>query len=137
MNNSKILIVNDRPEKIIAIESILNEPHRTFINATSGIEAMLMTKVDQVDLIILDNDFEDLTANEVAQELRKNETTKNIPIIFITARTKNEIKNLNKFKMGTVDFLYQPFDMEEMKTKVAIFVKFALQESKWKEKASI
>jgi CheY-like chemotaxis protein len=128
MHNSKILIVDDRPENILTLESILDEPHRTFINATSGMEALLMTKVDQVDLILLDYNLDDMTGFDVAQELRKNESTKNIPIIFVTAMSKNERKKLNAFEIGTVDFVFKPIDIEEMQIKVAIFEKMAIMQ---------
>lgn len=128
MHNSKILIVDDRPENILTLESILDEPHRTFINATSGMEALLMTKIDQVDLILLDYNLDDMTGFDVAQELRKNESTKNIPIIFVTAMSKNERKKLNAFEIGTVDFVFKPIDIEEMQIKVAIFEKMAIMQ---------
>ncbi|HOS47430.1 MAG TPA: response regulator [Bacteroidia bacterium] len=136
MHNSKILIVDDRPENILTLESILDEPHRTFINATSGMEALLMTKIDQVDLILLDYNLDDMTGFDVAKELRKNESTKNIPIIFVTAMSKNERKKLNAFEIGTVDFIFKPLDMEEMQIKVAVFEKMAIMQRLLTEKAS-
>ena len=136
MQNSKILIVDDRPENILTLESILDESHRTFINATSGMEALLMTKVDQVDLILLDYNLDDMTGFDVAQELRKNESTKNIPIIFVTAMSKNERKKLNAFEIGTVDFVFKPIDMEEMQIKVAVFERMAIMQRLLSEKIS-
>lgn len=136
MHNSKILIVDDRPENILTLESILDESHRTFINATSGMEALLMTKVDQVDLILLDYNLDDMTGFDVAQELRKNESTKNIPIIFVTAMSKNERKKLNAFEIGTVDFVFKPIDMEEMQIKVAVFERMAIMQRLLAEKVS-
>jgi two-component system, sensor histidine kinase and response regulator len=136
MHNSKILIVDDRPENILTLESILDESHRTFINATSGMEALLMTKIDQVDLILLDYNLDDMTGFDVAQELRKNESTKNIPIIFVTAMSKNERKKLNAFEIGTVDFVFKPIDMEEMQIKVAVFERMAIMQRLLAEKIS-
>lgn len=136
MNTSKILIVDDRPENILTLESILDESHRSFINATSGMEALLMTKVDPVDLILLDYNLDDMTGFDVAQELRKNESTKNIPIIFVTAMSKNERKKLNAFEIGTVDFIFKPLDMEEMQIKVAIFERMSLMQRQLTEQTS-
>jgi DNA-binding response OmpR family regulator len=69
-----------------------------------------------------------MTGFDVAQELRKNESTKNIPIIFVTAMSKNERKKLNAFEIGTVDFVFKPIDIEEMQIKVAIFEKMAIMQ---------
>ncbi len=134
MQHSKILIVDDRPENILTIESVLNEPHRIFINATSGLEALLMTKIDQVDLILLDYNLDDMTGIEVAQGLRNNESTKHIPIIFVTAMCKDERKKLNIFEIGTVDFIFKPFEIEEIQIKVGIFEKMAMMQRQLFEK---
>jgi DNA-binding response OmpR family regulator len=99
-------------------------------------EALLMTKIDQVDLILLDYNLDDMTGFDVAQELRKNESTKNIPIIFVTAMSKNERKKLNAFEIGTVDFIFKPLDIEEMQIKVAVFERMAIMQRLLSEKAS-
>ena len=126
MKQTKILIVDDRPENIFTLESILNEDHRTFLNATSGVEALLMAKLEPIDLILLDYHLDDMTGLEVARKLREDNVTKNISIIFVTALNKSERKKLNEFEPGTVDFIFKPLDLEEAQTKVYVFERISL-----------
>jgi two-component system, sensor histidine kinase and response regulator len=134
MKQTKILIVDDRPENIFTLESILNEDHRTFLNATSGMEALLMAKLEPIDLILLDYHLDDMTGLDVARKLREDEVTKNISIIFVTALNKSERKKLNEFEHGTVDFIFKPLDMEETQTKVFIFERISLLQRELMEK---
>jgi CheY-like chemotaxis protein len=136
MKQTKILIVDDRPENIFKLESILNEDHRTLLNATSGIEALLMAKLEPIDLILLDYHLDDMTGLDVARKLRENDATRNINIIFVTALNKSERKKLNEFEPGTVDFIFKPLDLEETQTKVYVFERIAVLQRELTEKVT-
>ncbi|CAN5450899.1 N/A [soil metagenome] len=123
MQKIKILLVDDRPENLLTLESILEDDKRHFLSATSGAEALLMCNIESIGMILLDYQLDDMTGLEVAHRLRKNPQTSHIPIIFVTALSKTERKKLNEFEPGTVDFLFKPLELEDACTKVAIFEK--------------
>lgn len=58
---TNILLVDDRPENLLTLESVFSEDHRDFLSATSGAEALLMCKLEKIDLILLDYRLEDMT----------------------------------------------------------------------------
>ena len=80
---SKILIVHQRPQFILALEGTLNKPHRIFLNATSALETLSMTSIDDVDLIILDSKLDDADIISLTGILKLQEKTKNIPCIIL------------------------------------------------------
>lgn len=120
-NNTMILLVDDRPENLLTLESILSEDHRTFLSATSGAEALIMTGLEKIDLILLDYRLDDMTGIDVAHALRKQPATSHIPIVLVTALSKREIPDLSDFEAGTIDVLNKPLDLEEARAKIAIF----------------
>jgi response regulator RpfG family c-di-GMP phosphodiesterase len=137
MNKTKILLVDDRIENLITLEHILDNSKREFINASSGAEALMITECENIGLIMLDYQLDDMTGIEVAQQLRNKSNTAHIPIIFVTALSKNERKKLSQFEEGTVDFLFKPIDIEETNTKVAIFERIAMLQERLAEKEKI
>ncbi len=123
MNKINILLVDDIPENIFTLEHILESESRKFLTASSGAEALLLASIEKVDLILLDFKLDDMDGIEVAKQLRSDLKTKHIPIIFVTAASKNERKKSKLFDLGTVDFLFKPLDLDETCTKVFLFEK--------------
>lgn len=123
---SVILLVDDRPENLLALESILHEDHRKFLTATSGGEALLMTDIENIDLILLDYHLGELNGIEVARQLRKQPSTAHIPIIIVTAISKRETLALEEFEAGTIDLLRKPLDFEETRAKVSLYEEMSL-----------
>lgn len=130
---TKILIVDDRPENLLTLESILAEDHRTFISATSGREALLMTSLEEFDLIMLDYRLDDMTGIDVAESLRANSTTAHIPILLVTALTKRESPSLNHFEKETIDIIHKPLDFEIARNKTSQFEKLSLERKNEKQ----
>ena len=116
-----ILLVDDCAENIFTLESILEKPTRNFLQANSGNEALLKASNEQIGLILLDYRMPDMDGLEVASRLRKHESTKNIPIIFVSAVSRSERKKFREFTEGTVDVLPKPIDMDDARTKVELF----------------
>src|SRR4051812_12003278 len=85
-----ILIVDDRPENLISLESILEKPGRRIIKANSGNEALKIALEQPVGLILLDVQMPDMDGFETAQLLKKNPKTQDVNIIFVTAISKEE-----------------------------------------------
>lgn len=129
-----ILIVDDKRENLISLESILERKDRTIIKAESGNEALKIALEKPLALILLDVQMPEMDGFEVAQILKKNPKTKDINIIFVTAISKEEKYTLQGFEEGAVDFLHKPLDIAITKAKVAVFEKLYLQQQALKEK---
>lgn len=134
MQNFTVLLVDDRPENIIALQDILEEENRTFITATSGNEALkLALKTDDIGLILLDVQMPGMDGFEVARLLKSNNKTKDISIIFVTAISKDEQYVLQGFNEGAVDYLQKPLDINITKAKVKVFEKLYLYQQQLKK----
>lgn len=116
-----ILLVDDRPENLLVLEELLEKKGRTFIKASSGIHAMKLLLQYQVGLILLDVQMPDMDGFEVASLLKANPTTREIPIVFITALNKEEKYILRGFEGGAIDYLYKPLNAEITQAKINVF----------------
>lgn len=117
-----ILLVDDRPENLIALEALLERPDARIIKAESGNKALgLMLEFD-VALVLLDVQMPEMDGFEVAELMRKKDKTKEIPIIFITAINKEEKYVFQGYEKGAVDYLFKPIDADILRSKVNVFL---------------
>jgi signal transduction histidine kinase len=119
----KILLVDDRPDNLLSLESIL-EPHGyIFVKAGSGREALkiLLTEYDFA-LILMDVKMPNLNGFETASMIYDREKLRHIPIIFITANHYGEENIFKGYKTGAVDYIYKPIHPELVRAKVSVFV---------------
>jgi len=127
ITQQKILLVDDRPENILALESILDHPDRELVKAYSGKEALRCLLNDEFALILLDVQMPEMDGFETASLIRGREKSKNIPIIFVTA-ISNEEKNIFRgYEAGAVDFLHKPLNPDILDSKVKIFLELDRQ----------
>ena len=136
-NNKKsvaILIIDDKPSNIFSLEQLLERKERTFLTATSGKEGLAIALNKAVDLIILDVQMPDMDGFEVAQILKSNTQTKDIPIIFASAEKKEHASMIKGFDEGAIDYLFKPLDPEVTKAKVAVLLQLQLQRKELLEK---
>lgn len=122
-----ILIVDDKPANILALEGLLTAPDRILINADSGKDALQIALNKNIDLIILDVQMPQMDGFEVAQILQSNKKTKDIPIIFASAEKKEYASMMKGFEEGAIDYLFKPLDPEITKAKVSVLLKIQLQ----------
>jgi PAS domain S-box-containing protein len=122
-----ILIVDDVPANLYALENLLETDERQILKAGSGKEALQITLNNPVDLIILDVQMPGMDGFEVAQILKSNKRTNEIPIIFATAVSKEHKFVVRGYEEGAVDYLYKPLDPEIVQSKVAVLLKMQLQ----------
>ncbi len=133
-NKALILIVDDQPSNVYALEHVLKADDREFVKAMNGEEALEITKTNEVDLILLDVQMPGINGFEVAQILKSDTRTSNIPIIFATAFS-NEYKFVMKaYEEGAVDFLFKPLDPDILKAKVSVLLKLQMQKKELVEK---
>ncbi len=132
-----ILIVDDRPENLLTLESILESPELNIIKAGSGNEALGLLLEYDVALVLMDVQMPGMDGFETAEIMRSSERTKNIPIIFVTAISKQRKHIFKGYETGAVDYLYKPLDLEILKSKISAFMelfkyKTSLEEAKAK-----
>jgi signal transduction histidine kinase len=129
-----ILIIDDKPANIFALERLLEQPGRVFLSATHGNEGLRMALNKEIDLIILDVQMPGMDGFEVAQVLKSNKKTKDIPIIFASAEKKEKTAVMKGFEEGAFDYLSKPLDPELTKAKVSVLLKVQQQKKELIEK---
>jgi signal transduction histidine kinase len=119
----KILVVDDREDNLLSIETILEKDNYVIRKATSG-RAALKVLLNEHDfyLILMDVQMPDMNGFETASLIYQREKLKHIPIIFITAQNHDETFMFEGYKMGAVDFIYKPINPELLRFKVSVFV---------------
>jgi len=122
-----ILLVDDRSENLLALETILKRPGLNLIKASSGNEALGMLLDYDFALILLDVQMPEMDGFETAELMRGNEETRHIPIIFVTAISKEQKHVFRGYEAGAVDYLFKPLDPDILQNKVNIFLELYQQ----------
>lgn len=120
---TKILLVDDREDNLLAIESILDDGKLQFVKANSGKKALqiLLKEVDFA-LILMDVKMPNLSGFETAELIYQREKLRYIPIIFFTAHSPDEANMFKGYQAGAVDYIYKPINPDLLRAKVAVFV---------------
>jgi len=126
----KILVVDDRPENLLAIEAVLDRPDLSIVTATSGNRALGLVLEHNFALILLDVQMPEMDGFEVAELIRGSEKTRHIPIIFVTAINKDKAHVFTGYEKGAVDYLFKPLDPSILRSKVNVFVELFEQRKK-------
>ncbi len=116
-----ILIVDDLPEKILVLESVLAELQENLFIARSGMEALQQVLHHDFAVILLDVNMPDMDGYETAAFIRKRKKSAHTPIIFITAYV-DEMHKQQGYSLGAVDYVLSPVVPEILRTKVRVFV---------------
>lgn len=122
MEQTNILLVDDRTENLLSLESTLEEPGLNFVRALSGEQALEATLKHRFALIMLDVQMPGMDGFEVAKLLRGMERTRDIPIIFVTATHREDKFTFQGFESGAVDYLFKPLNAVIVRSKVKVFV---------------
>ena len=126
-NRLDILIVDDRPENLVALENLLESPELNIVRAMSGQEALGLMFDHDFALALLDVHMPEMDGFETAELMRGNARTRHIPIIFVTAN-HTEPRNLFRgYDSGAVDYLFKPLDPQRLLSKVYIFLEIHRQ----------
>ncbi len=120
-SNAKILIVDDVPNNREIIEHALEEKGYDIVQAPSGEVALKITPRSRPDLILLDIMMPGIDGFETCKRLKEDEATRDIPVIFITARGGDQ-DILKGFHLGGVDYITKPFKDEEVRARVKTHV---------------
>ena len=115
--NSMVLIVDDTPKNIQVIGSILMEQKYRISVAKNGREALKVVKDVKPDIILLDIMMPELDGFETCKQLKESPETRDIPVIFLTAKIETE-DIVKAFELGAVDYVIKPFNAKELLVRV-------------------
>jgi CheY-like chemotaxis protein len=119
---AKILLVDDRPENLLALEAILSALDQQLVRANSGEEALRALLKDEFALILLDARMPGMDGFETAARIKGRNRTKNVPIIFLTAVDTDKNNTFRGYAAGAADYIAKPFDPWVLRAKVQVFV---------------
>ena len=119
---ANVLLVDDRPENLLALEGILEPLGQNLLYANSGEDALRQLLRHDVAVILLDVQMPELDGFETAQLIKQRDRTKHVPIIFVTAISKDEEHVFRGYSAGAVDYIFKPFNPEVLRSKVSVFI---------------
>ena len=137
VERAKILLVDDRPENLVALEAVLGALDQTLVRANSGEEALKALLTDDFAVILLDVQMPGLDGFETAAHIKRRERTKDIPIIFLTAVSNGPHHTFRGYAAGAVDYLAKPFDPWILRAKVSVFVELHRKNLLLKEQSAL
>jgi signal transduction histidine kinase len=121
-SGADILIVDDNPANLLAMEAGLGQLGQQIVRAQSGEQALKLLLERDFAVILLDVQMPSLGGFETARLIRERRRSRHTPIIFITAYSKDDYDILDAYKLGAVDFLFKPVVPEMLRAKVGVFV---------------
>ncbi|MDU4255268.1 hybrid sensor histidine kinase/response regulator [Pseudomonas sp.] len=119
---SKLLIVDDLPENLLALEALIKGEGREVFKASSADEALSLLLEHEFALALLDVQMPGMDGFALAELMRGTERTRSIPIVFVTAAGRELNYAFKGYESGAVDFLYKPLDNHAVRSKVNVFV---------------
>lgn len=127
MKNSRVLLVDDREENLLALESLLKGSVGEVVRARSGREALEHLLRSEFAVAVIDVQMPEMDGFELAELMRGNERTGSVPIIFVTAGAHSRASTFRGYESGAVDFLHKPLDPHVVKSKIQVFVELSRQ----------
>lgn len=131
---SKILVVDDLKENILALTSLLQDEDAEVMSATSGEEALELMLTNDFAIALLDVQMPNMDGFELAEIMRSTEKTRSIPIIFVTAAGNDLQRVFKGYEAGAVDFLHKPLFPKIVLSKVRVFLSLEKQKNLLQEK---
>jgi len=118
----KILTVDDNPANLLVIRRVLAKLDVEVVEAASGNDALKATLDDEFALVLLDVYMPDINGFEVAEILSQEESTRQTPIIFVTATYADDVHRLKGYGFGAVDYMAKPLEATILLSKVQVFL---------------
>lgn len=124
----KLLVVDDVPQNLLAMQALLQQPGLQLLTAASGAQALeLLLEHDDVALALLDVHMPEMDGFALAELMRGSSRTRGIPIIFVTAAPGDPLRLFRGYEAGAVDFLHKPLEPHVLQGKVRVFVELHRQ----------
>src|SRR5688500_5026954 len=119
---ASVLIVDDKPQNLVALAAVLRPLELNVVPASSGEEALKLLLDHDYAAILLDVQMPGMDGFETAEFIKGRERTASIPIIFLTAIDKERQKVFRGYAVGAVDYVFKPYDPDVLRSKVATFI---------------
>jgi CheY-like chemotaxis protein len=126
---ARILLVDDRPENLVALEAILSPLNQILVPVRSGEQAVQAVLADEFAVVLLDIMMPGMDGFETATQIKRQARSRDVPIIFLTAASMQPEQAFRGYSAGAVDYLAKPFDPWVLKAKVSVFVDLHLNRS--------
>lgn len=123
----KILLVDDRWENLLATEKVLRPLPADIFKATSGNEALSLVLRHDFAIVLLDVQMPEMDGFETAMLMQEHESMANVPIIFVTAISKEEKYASKAAEIGAVDYIFKPINPDILKSKVKVYLDLYVQ----------
>jgi hypothetical protein len=130
-----ILLVDDQPNNLMALESILAETGQNLVKAHSGRAALRHLLELDFAVILLDVQMPEMDGFETATLIRDRDRSRDTPIIFLTALSRSETNVFRGYELGAVDYIFKPFHAEILRSKVNVFVELFRKREAFKRQA--
>jgi PAS domain S-box-containing protein len=117
-----VLLVDDRSENLLALEAVLEPLPCRCVSVTSGEDALKALLQDEFACVLLDVQMPGMDGFETAQLIKGRERTRSVPIIFVTAISKDREHVFHGYSSGAVDYLFKPYDPQVLRSKVNVFL---------------
>jgi two-component system sensor histidine kinase/response regulator len=118
----RVLLVDDRPENLLALTSVLEGLDAELVQARSGAEALRRLLTEDFALIVLDVQMPTLDGFETARLIKRRQRTRHIPIVFLTAISGEPEHYLRGYSAGAIDYVHKPFSPEILRAKVSVLL---------------
>jgi PAS domain S-box-containing protein len=122
VRDAAVLLVDDHEENLLALEAVLEPTACRLVSARSGDDALRALLKDDFAVILLDVQMPGLDGFETAELIRARERSRSVPIIFVTAISKERHHVFRGYEAGAVDYLFKPLDPVVLRSKVEVFV---------------
>jgi PAS domain S-box-containing protein len=134
---ASILLVDDRPANLLALEAILDPLGQRLVRAISGEEALKHVSEEDFAVILMDVRMPGMDGLRAVELIKQREQSASIPIILLTAVSLESSDVVSGYARGVVDFLLKPFDPEILRSKVSVFLDLYLKEQMIKRQAAL
>jgi signal transduction histidine kinase len=130
---ARILLVDDEPANLVALETVLAPLGQELVRARSAGEALRALLKEEFALVLLDVRMPDMDGLEVAELIRSRPSMRGLPIIFLTAYSEAEQSLQRAYRLGAADFIFKPINPEFLRAKVGVFVELNRQQQRVSE----
>ena len=132
---ASILVVDDREENLVALAAVLEPLGHEIVRASSGGAALKQLLGGDFACILLDVQMPDLDGFELAKLIKQRQRSQHIPIIFVTALSKDDRHVFRGYSAGAVDYIFKPIDPDVLRSKVSVFVELWQKTQQLQEQA--
>jgi PAS domain S-box-containing protein len=137
MTRANILLVDDRQENLVALQAVLEPLGQNLVSARSGEEALRELLKQEFAIILLDVQMPGFDGFQTAELIKQREQTKHVPIIFVTAISKDAEHVFRGYSAGAVDYILKPIDPDVLRSKVSVFIQLWEKEQQLAEQAEL